>query len=93
MNKHKILLLQSIVENRLSGQESLRDIAKIIGCEDKPQIVKFHMSSLLLAGFVTINKNGKYIATKDAKKLFDIIQENKTLFEKIEKLYSHKDRL
>lgn len=90
MNKNKILLLKLIEKGEVTTQESLRGIAKLIGCEDRPQIVKFHISSLLIAGFIKVKSSGKYVLTQDGKNIVDLIRKNMALFKKIERLYSHR---
>ena len=88
MNKFKLKILKLIIENKISNDMSLRDIAKLINADNKPQIVKFHLSSLVLAGFVKIKPKGGYKATPDAFKLNDFVKANESLFKKIERLYS-----
>lgn len=88
MNKFKLKLLEMIIENKINSEMSLRAMAKLIGADNKPQIVKFHLSSLILAGFVKIRPNGGYKATPDAFKFNDFLKANVSLFRKIERLYS-----
>jgi hypothetical protein len=69
------------------GKLSLRGIAGLIGCPGKPQIVKHHLSPLVLCGLVKANKNGELTLTKDSVTLLKLIDKNKSLFDKIWKLY------
>jgi hypothetical protein len=48
-------LLLGMAKNTNLGELSLRQIAKMIGVEDKPQIVKYHLLQLEKAGLLQLN--------------------------------------
>jgi len=53
---HKIQIeLLNLTKHQDIGKMSLRQIAKIIGVEGKPQIIKHHLQQLEKAGFIQLN--------------------------------------
>jgi repressor LexA len=60
MHKIQIALL-NMAKNKNIGEMSFRQLAKLVGVENKPQIVKHHLLQLEKAGLIQVSMGGKVI--------------------------------
>lgn len=70
--------LLELAKNQDLGKMSLRQIAKLVGVDNKPQIVKHHLLQLDKAGLVQVNFDKGII--KPIKRGFNLLSQAKNVF-------------
>jgi hypothetical protein len=74
------------MDKKLDGL-SLRKICALVGIKESPQVAKFHLSTLIVSGFIKVNSKNEMKVTKDGLIMIEFMKNNPSLFKKIELLY------